>query len=171
MGSHCPRFGDYVQDEHLSRWLLASGADATARGDMDITPTSVAVSKASIGTVQLLLERGGNVNNGQLLHFAVQRKSDALEVIEILLDLECPINALMFQDDPQSWAMYQLGGAGTALFSAAEMGRADIVIYLLQRGADPAIAHSKGTTVLHAAETHGRMEVVKALKRWTNMYC
>ena len=54
-------------------------------------------------TFKLLLERGGNVDNGQLLHFAVQRSdADALERIKLLLDLGCPINAIMFKDDARS---------------------------------------------------------------------
>ena len=44
------------------------------------------------------------------------------------------------------------------------MGRADIVAYLLQRGADSAIKHSKGGTVLQAAESSGNTEVVKIIK-------
>lgn len=156
---------DHIGDEHLSRWLLDRGANSSARGDMDITPTSAATVIGSISTINLLLERGAGIGNGQLLHYAMQRHDeDALELVELLLDLGCPINSIMFQDDPQSWAMYRAGGAGTPLCKAAERGRADIVAYLLRRGADPTIRHSNGQTVIQVAKNNGYSEVAKILE-------
>jgi hypothetical protein len=57
---------------------------------MDVSPVSVAVRVASMSTIKLLLERCSGIQGGQLLHFATEREAeDAVEVIELLLNLGC----------------------------------------------------------------------------------
>jgi hypothetical protein len=110
---------------------------------------------------ELLLEKSGNVDNGQLLHRAIKRDNkDQLERIELLLDLGCPIDSIQYENHPWSQMMYRAIGAGTPLFDAAVKGNADVVKYLLQRGANPAIKNTHGKTVLQIAEAGGCTEVV-----------
>lgn len=156
----------FVRDEHFTRWLLDKGASADARGELDITAVSVAVVSASTSTIRLLLQRSSGVQHGQLLHFALQRKgNDTLEIIELLLNLGCPIDGVFFRNDPRSWSEWSIGEAGTALFTAAEQGRDDVVAYLLSRGADTTLVSSKGRTALEVAVSKEHSGVVKLLRQ------
>ncbi|KAI9710934.1 MAG: hypothetical protein M1820_002370 [Bogoriella megaspora] len=165
-GENCSPFGAYIQDEHLIRWLLNNGADPTARGDLDVNAISAAIKRgASMSLLRLLLERGRRVDVGQLLHFAVFRDQDyALEVIELLMDSDCPVNNIMFKNDPMSWVMYKGSGVGTPLHEAAQRNKVDIVSFLLQRGADPTVRSSKGQSTLEIAESNGHVEIINLLK-------
>ncbi|KAH7381701.1 ankyrin repeat-containing domain protein [Pyrenochaeta sp. MPI-SDFR-AT-0127] len=166
-GVHHPRFAQFVHDEHLTRWLLSIGADPTARADYDVTATSIAAIHSSFSIFELLLERSGNVDNGQLLHRAIKRDDpDQLEFIELLLDLGCPIDAIQYENHPWSRMMHKAIGAGTPLFDAAARGKTDVVKYLRQRGANPAIKNTHGKTVLQIAEEGGHIEIVDIIKGW-----
>ena len=57
----------------MTLWLLDHGADPNKQCSIDLTPLSYAVEQASPPTVKLLLDRGGDVHKGQLLHHAVDR--------------------------------------------------------------------------------------------------
>ncbi|KAF1956837.1 ankyrin [Byssothecium circinans] len=165
-GSKYPRLGSFVYDEHFTRWLLGKGASADARGEWDITSVSVAIHRASMSTVRLLLNRSSGIQQGQLLHIAMQRRGeDSLEVVELLLNLGCPIDSIMFRNDARSWLEWGMGEAGTALFTAAEQGRDDIVAYLLSRGADATVVSNRGRTALDVAESKQRSETVRLLSR------
>ena len=151
----------------MCRWLLAHGALASARGEWNVTPLSVAVQEAPIFTVKLLLERCNGIQSGQLLHFAIKRDNeDVLEVVEILLNLGCPINSIMFEDDPRSWKEVMFGEPGSPLFAAAEMGKTDLVVFLLSRGADPLLPSKKGRTPLEAAESEGHTHIADILRQY-----
>ncbi|KAF9701085.1 hypothetical protein EKO04_000138 [Ascochyta lentis] len=166
-GSRYPRLGSFVHDEHFCRWLLVKGASADARAEFDVTAVSVAVCRASVSTIRLLLERSsGGTQHGQLLHFAMQRLGeDSLEVVELLLNLGCPVDSIWFQNDERSWLEWGQGEAGTALFSAAEQGRDDIVAYLLSRDADATIVSNRDRSALDVAESKQRSRVVQLLTR------
>jgi hypothetical protein len=158
----------FVHDEHFCRWLISNGASVDAKGEWDLTPTTVAVHQAPMSTIRLFLERCNEVQSGQLLHFAIQRnKEDVLEIIELLINLGCPINIIMFQNDPRAWMEWKLGGSSTALFSAVEHGKTDIVAYLLLRGADLTIPSTKGRTPLQVAESNGYTNIVGLLKQYS----
>jgi ankyrin repeat protein len=156
----------FVHDEHFTRWLLGKGAPADARGELDVTAVSVAIMRASMSTIRLLLHRSSGIQQGQLLHFALQRKGDdSLEIVELLLNLGCPIDSIWFRDDSRSWIEWGIGEAGTALFTAAEQGRDDMVAYLLSRGADATLMSNKGRTALDVAESKQRSGVVRLLRQ------
>lgn len=58
------------------------------------------------------------------------------------------------------------GGLGrTALMNAAEVGRADIVAFLLAAGSDPGLTDEKVETALMIARRHGQTEVARILER------
>ncbi|KAF1841349.1 ankyrin [Cucurbitaria berberidis CBS 394.84] len=164
-GSKYPRLGSFVYDEHFVRWLLRKGASADARGEFDVTAVSVAICRAPMSTIRLLLDHSSSgIQHGQLLHFAMQRSGeDSLEVVELLLNLGCPIDSIWFRNDERSWLEWGIGEAGTALFNAAEQGRDDIVAYLLSRGADATIVSNKGRTALDVARSNQRFGSVRLL--------
>ncbi|KAF1831036.1 ankyrin [Decorospora gaudefroyi] len=166
-GSKYPRLGSFVYDEHFTRWLLGKGASADARGEFDVTSVSVAIGRASMPIVRLLLNRSSGIQQGQLLHFAVRKSSEeSLEVFELLLNLGCPIDNIWFQDDERSWLEWGIGEAGTALFAAVEQGRDDIVGYLLSRGADATLVSNRGRTALEVAESRERSGAVRLLSEF-----
>ncbi|KAL5401508.1 hypothetical protein PMIN06_010959 [Paraphaeosphaeria minitans] len=161
------RLGNFFYDEHFCRWLISNGASVSATGDWDVTPISVAVNKAPMSTIRLFLEYCGGILGGQLLHFAINRDNeDVLEVIELLLNLGCPINSIQFQDDPRAWMEVKFGEPGTPLFTAVQNGKRDIVAYLLSRGADPLRPSIKGRTPAEAAESKGYTSIVDIIKQY-----
>lgn len=162
----------FVRDEHFTRWLLDKGASADARGEFDVTAVSVAIVSASMSTIRLLLHRSSGIQQGQLLYFALQRGgNDTLEIVELLLNLGCPIDSVCFRNDPRSWLEWGVGEAGTALFTAAEQGRDDVVAYLLSRGADTTLVSNKGRTALFAAESKERPGVIRLLRQHISGRC
>lgn len=160
-----PPLGSVVDDEHLTRWFLDRDADPNARCDWDITPLSAAMRKASIFTIKLLLQRGGDIRKGQLIHFAVEREtSDAIEVIEMLLDLGASLTSIQYENDAPSWLENMAFGMGTPLHLAAKRGSYEIVSYLLYRGAERTLKDSLGRTALEVAENEGHTEVLELLR-------
>lgn len=80
-----------------------------------------------------------------------------------------PINEIKYQNDPEGWSARKWFGLGAPLHRAAESGRADVVKYLLEVGADPLMLDTKGNTPLYWAEkcdfTEGALILREAAKR------
>ncbi|CAI6229529.1 unnamed protein product [Periconia digitata] len=161
-----PRLG-FVHDVHFCRWLLDNGASLNTRGEMDITPISVAVRRAPMSTIKLFLKRCNGIRSGQLVHFAIDREGeDAVEVIELLLNLGWPVDSIMFQDDPRSWMQWKLGDPATPLLTAVRKGRIEIVKFLIGRGADPTRSSMRGKAPLQAAERLGYTSIANLLRQY-----
>lgn len=47
-----------------------------------------------------MLSYGGNIRKGQLLHHAIERQSDAIEVLRLLIQKGAPINSTICEDYP-----------------------------------------------------------------------
>ena len=93
---------------------------------------SEAMCQASLDTIRRVFDRGGNIEQGQLLHNAVQRAApDAVELIHMLLDKGAPINGIHYKDHAQSWRDRCYFGLGTPLHYAAQDGRVELVSILL----------------------------------------
>lgn len=82
----------------MAAWLLDHGADPNRQCVIDLTPFSFAVESASISVIHLILSRGGDVQKGQLLHHAIERRSDTIEVLKLLLEKGAPINSTMYKN-------------------------------------------------------------------------
>ncbi|XMA20330.1 hypothetical protein WAI453_013121 [Rhynchosporium graminicola] len=112
--------GYVSHDRVLTEWFLDNGADPNAMCSWDFTLMSEAMCQASLDTIKLLFERGGNIECGQLLHNAVQRVDpDAIELIGMLLDKGAPINDIQYKNHAPSWRDRCLFGLGTPLYYAA----------------------------------------------------
>jgi hypothetical protein len=65
---------------------------------MDCTPLSIGVRRASFSTIKMLFDRGGSIQHGQLLQYAVNRdEPDHLEVIDFLAEKGAAINDVIYQ--------------------------------------------------------------------------
>ncbi|KAF2021874.1 ankyrin [Aaosphaeria arxii CBS 175.79] len=157
-----PLLGYVLDDEFLVQWLLDHGADPNTRCDWDFTPMSRAVSVASLPVLRLLFERTESIRPGQLIHFVLDRKEpDVKDIIDLLLDLGASLHAIQYQDDPASWAEMKYLGLGTPLHGAIQLGRKDLVSYLIKKGADRMIKDSLGRTAIALAETCGCEEIIQ----------
>lgn len=148
----------------MALWLIDHGADVNKQTYIDLTPMSYAVAEATPDLVRKMLELGGDVHKGELLHHAIDRSSgDAIEVLELLLDKGACINALMYEKHENSLRMFPFMGLGTPLHTAAEAGKLDVVRFLIEKGADTEIKDSKGRTARECAERMGHPDVMNVL--------
>jgi ankyrin repeat protein len=145
-----------IQREHSVRWLLDNGANPNARGDWDNTPLSAAVLTAPWSTIKLLMDRGGDIRKGQLLHVAAQRKlDDAIQVSDWLLACGLPLQEIQYAGDARSWMENKQFGMGTPLHIAVEQGDVNLVSFLMERGADPGSPDSVGRSARQLAQLKG----------------
>lgn len=146
----------------MTIWLLNHGADPNARCDIDYTPLSYAVRYADLPTIHLLLRRGGDVRIGQLIHNAINRESDTLKVIQILIDQGAPFDSLMYQDHQYSWRMFPFMRE-TPLHTAVALQRDDVIRYLIRKGASIEIEDCRGQTVMQSADEVTRRLIMQEI--------
>lgn len=157
-------FSYAVADEEMVGWLLDHEANPNQQCVIDFTPLSQAVETAPIPVIQLMLRHGGDARKGQLLHHAIARISDNIAVLSLLIEKGADINSPMYNDYPSS-ALFYFMGLGTALHKAAELGKVDIVRYLISKGADLDIKDANGRTALECAKMPNHWEVIQALEK------
>ena len=133
-------------------WLLDHGADPNRQCVIDLTPFSLAVESAPISVIRLILSRGGDVRKGQLLHHAIERHADIIDVLRLLVERGAPINATMYENHYPSRALFQFMGLGTALHKASALGKDDVVRFLISKGADHSIKDTNGRTAMECAQ-------------------
>lgn len=163
--SNLTSFSNAIEDEDMVTWLLDHGADPNRQCAIDLTPLSYAVERAPISIIELMLARGGDVRKGQLLHHAIDRQSENIEVLKLLIGKGAAIDATMYQDHYPSWRLYYFMGLGTVLHRASELGRVDLVRYLVDEGADPSITDANGRTAIECAAMLNQREVVQELQK------
>jgi len=151
-------------DQEIVIWLLDHGADPNQRCEIDLTPLSYAIKYAPISNIKLLLGRGGYIHQGQLLFHALERKSEIIEVLQLLLTEGASLNTTMYQNHYPSWRLYFFMGLGTVLHKAAELGNVEVVRFLVREGIDQSIKDANGRTALECAKVLDKVEVVKVLE-------
>ncbi|KAF2449197.1 ankyrin [Karstenula rhodostoma CBS 690.94] len=143
-------------NEQLLHWFLDHGADPNmtnrslpnwVNNDI-ITPLAYAAEAPEKFGLKILLSRGANMDEEAIFRAIAARshlKKNNVPHIRILLDHGADVN-----QRSRRW--------GTPLQHAIWKGRADMVEFLLERGADPTIATVRGTPAEHARNT-GRMDI------------
>ncbi len=143
---------------HRVRVLLDYGASLDDRGRWGLTALHYAVRGGKLPLIQLLLERGAQVdafdeeNLTPLQHLSKTRsKADPVPVMELLAASGADVDA---RDDAQS----------TLLMHFARRGQAEPVRWLLAHGADPNARNQKGKTAANLGRAHA--EIVRLLSKF-----
>ncbi|KAJ7445601.1 ankyrin repeat-containing domain protein [Mycena latifolia] len=129
------------------RVLLNNNANPNASMTHSGRALSSASIRGNIGMVQLLLEKGADIDQGAL---QAASQKDHRRVVQLLLENGADVN---------EWAQ----GYGSALKVASTQGHTELVQFLLKHGAN---ANALGTTnesALSDASRHGHTEVVRLL--------
>ncbi|EXJ77008.1 hypothetical protein A1O3_10165 [Capronia epimyces CBS 606.96] len=154
-----------VQEPGLVAWFLSHGADPNAGCQLDLTPLSYAVQYAPFDVIRTLFDHGGSIHTGQLVHCAVRRdQPDTLQVLAYLLNKGASINAVMYQNRPDSYQLQQAFGLGTPLHKAAQRGKLEVPRFLLENGADLNVVDSLGQTVIQRATIFRNPEVADFMR-------
>lgn len=147
----------------MSSWLLDQGADPNAECDIAYTPLSHAIRTASLEIIHLLLRRGGDVQKGQLMHQAIYRESNNLEVAQLLIDSGAPFDYLLYEDHVPSQSKFPFM-IETPLHTAVTFHRPEIVTLLLEQGASIETRNSQGKTVMEYADGSTREIIMRAVE-------
>ncbi|KAI9710770.1 MAG: hypothetical protein M1828_002112 [Chrysothrix sp. TS-e1954] len=143
-----PPLAIVLKERELTTWFLEHGADPNAGPNDHATVLSAAVVYEPPETVFMLLENGGDIAQGQLLHAVLERQygndEERDELLITLIQRGAPLHefeCLMHWD-----ARIELWACGTPLHKAIHMRQPDSVRILLSHGADPQAKDSYGRT-------------------------
>ncbi len=134
-------------DEALVKTLLAKGADVNATNDLGYTALIAAVKGGYSGIVHLLIKKGANVNaekDGETTLMYSIRGNHAGAARQLL---DAGADSQLLDDD---------------ILAAAAIGNAEIVDFLIEKGAD-VNTKDDSWTVLSSAAYHGHAGVVRLL--------
>lgn len=123
-----------IDRPRLLKKLLQHGASPNAMSTTSETVLSIAVQVGSISIIKTLLEAGADVRIGDVLHYAVEREGDELEVIQLLLSKGAPVNIIQFAH-PHARQLRHALLRGTPLHKACLLGKHEVVDLLLKHGA------------------------------------
>jgi ankyrin repeat protein len=130
-----------IKDRDLTKWFLDHGADPNKRCRLrDCTPLSYAVREAPFDIVKLLFEEGGEIHQGQLLHYAAMRtEGDSIQVLSFIYEQDPDLNELrlnkLLDEGTPEYFMNERSGLCTPLHYASMSGSAEMVRFLKAKGA------------------------------------
>ncbi|GMH36832.1 hypothetical protein BSKO_04705 [Bryopsis sp. KO-2023] len=134
--------------------LLSKGADpSSTHGGFNSTPLHVAAEQGHVEIVEMLIEKGANVdaqnNRGvTALYFAAQ--NGHLEIARVLVQAGATVDL-------------ETERGATPLIIAAENGELEVAGFLLESGANVNARNDTGDTPLHKAGYYGNPELVRLL--------
>jgi cytohesin len=142
-------------DKDAVERFLAEGASVNAQLEIGLTPLHIAAQHGHTEVVELLIVRGADLEARDktgmtALHWAAAYGS--LNAVKALVAKGANVNA-------------KNKHGGTPL-SAATMGRGEceeVALFLLANGADLAVRHADGSTILHKAVLNGQPDVLRIL--------
>ncbi len=160
------------------------------KGEKELTPLHIAVSLGSILAVEILLDNNPNLEAEDTLGappllsiLENQEKLNKVQILELLIKAGADINskslgysflhcAVAIQDvdlvkqilkyDPDLEVRESKANA-TPLHFAAVNNHVEILVMLLEKGANPEARLINGLTTLHIAAEHGSIEMVEAI--------
>ena len=137
------------EDEDKVRWLLLQGeVDVNAKDEESgFSALQVAVLRANMAIILLLLEKGADVD-GNVLNIAILEEKET--VIRLLLDNGADPNTMT-------------PDGNTVLMGAVSRGKRAIIQLLLHAGADINARSASGVTVLQAAVSSSTEVIIRIL--------
>ncbi|MCJ1393752.1 hypothetical protein MMC18_006628 [Xylographa bjoerkii] len=155
-----------TDDEEVIRWFLVHGADTNAYGrDHARTPLTYAAQRASLNTVMILFEYGGDARIGSPLHSVIRgTKPGRLAIFEYLLEKGAPIDGLEYEEHHRLFQVWRCRGLGTPLHAAVKVESEIMIAALLGKGADRTIKDTLGRTPFDLAEEWGLARIAEFLR-------
>lgn len=130
--------------------LLVAGISVDVRDDFRLTPLHYAVSWGYPDVAKCLLDHGADVNAESRGRETPLHQASNRQVAEVLIRAGADIEVVARTKR-------------TPLLSAASENRADVVSFLLSRGARVNVSDVSGATALHYAVKRGNLAMVKLL--------
>ncbi|MCY3820823.1 MAG: ankyrin repeat domain-containing protein, partial [Gammaproteobacteria bacterium] len=151
----------------VGAFLIVGATDAYGQED-EAAPLTLkdAIRDSDASAVKTLIDGGADVNEPELLLFAVLR--GGVEIVELLVDAGADVNLAVPVPPDQKEGLLRVFGSdaevvvGTPLSVAALMGRFAAADVLLEEGADPNVVTGLGTPIGLAA-ARGHTDVLKLL--------
>jgi len=147
----------------VERLLTAHPQDLDAVGGVLGAPLNAALDRGHLDIAQFLLDRGADGEHRREwdqhktgLYIASSR--GYANVVRSLIDRGADLNAICEGHDKPGNAVWW-----TPLCVAIYEGRRDIVVLLLERGADTETRYDRGKTALYVASSHGCADIVRRL--------
>ncbi len=135
--------------------MPAAAATINSFGQDGLTPVFLAAGRKSVEALAALVAAGGDVTLASSdvtpLHFAV--RCGQLDCAQYLLSLPAAVSTI---DEADATGQ-------TALYSAARLGRAELLAALVEAGGDATLVNTFGTAPLHIAAKNGHLACVKCL--------
>ncbi|KAJ5963696.1 uncharacterized protein N7479_003572 [Penicillium vulpinum] len=132
--------------------LLNNGANLDIAGDNEHTPLHTAACNGHVDIVRMLLEKGNEINNGS--------DGSKAPLYCACLNGHHQVAEILLQWKPD---IITANGGWVPLISASLNGSVDIVLLLIERGADVNVLDNDGKTPLYSACRAGHIEVVRIL--------
>lgn len=147
-----------IGDINTVKQLLENGANVNAIDGNNLTALNIASEANHTDIVELLIEKGAELNKAMMLACM----NGHIKTVRFLIDKHIDLNVK---------AVVSIAGGGrmsgiTFLHGAAVKGFTDIVVLLLDKGADVNAKANDGTTALMVASQYRHAEVVELLKRY-----
>lgn len=127
--------------------MLDHGADPNPNVPARVSVLNMPAAHGSINTVKLLLERGADPSKSIALGHAIKRDEDWKEMVELLLDHGCDINAF----HPDGYRGLRGCYPGSVLHAAAAQNLYDRIPFLIDKGADLYKRSENGYTPIELA--------------------